>query len=137
MFQESESPARLWAVGCCGVLLAVSIVPLIACADGGARDGVADAPPRLSATPDERQASPAPPEDASSNLTGEWAARQRLADQGISFDLHFVADGTRNLRGGLDTERLIWRRMFEATLTLDSKPLLGIEGGTFFADFQY
>src|SRR5438067_10632669 len=74
---------------------------------------------------------------ASPYLTGDGAARHSLAERGITFDISFVADGAKNLRGGLDTAGSTWRRMLDAALTLDCKPLLGIEGGTIFADFQY
>jgi porin len=70
-------------------------------------------------------------------LTGNWlGARRTLAKDGITFDIDYIVDGTRNFRGGLDTAGSTWRRMFEATVKLDTKPLLGIEGGTVFADFQ-
>jgi porin len=75
--------------------------------------------------------------DGANYLTGDWLGqRQRLVAQGITFDLAYTADGTKNLRGGLDTAGSTWRRMFEATISLDTKPLLGLEGGTLFADFQ-
>ncbi len=62
--------------------------------------------------------------------------RQKLATQGITFDLTYTADGTKNLRGGLDTAGSTWRRIFEATINWDTKPLFGLEGGTVFVDFQ-
>ncbi len=114
------------------VLMAIAAIPTISLADSPAS---ADA--HAQGSPDERQASVQAPADPSPNLTGDWAARKRLAEQGVSFDVDFISDTTRNLRGGLDTAGTSWRRMFEATLTLDTKPLLGIEGGTIFADFQY
>lgn len=71
------------------------------------------------------------------NLTGDWwGVRRKLAEKGITFDIDYMSDFTKNLRGGVDTEGSTWRRMFEATMTLDTKPLLGIEGGIVFVDFQ-
>jgi porin len=70
-------------------------------------------------------------------LTGDWGgARRRLAEKGLTFDIDTIVDGTKNLRGGLGTASSTWRRLTEATFTLDTKPTLGIEGGTFFVDFQ-
>jgi porin len=112
---------RPWPIVVLGILLAAAAV----------------APAETADTPDERQSQPTPAADTPDTLTGDWPARQRLAERGVTYDLHFTADGTRNLRGGLDTEGSTWRRLFEATLTLESKPLLGFEGGTLFADFQY
>jgi porin len=74
---------------------------------------------------------------ASVNAAEDWTTRKGLTDQGISFDLAFIADGTKNLRGGVDSAGSTWRTMLEATLTLDTKPLMGIEGGLVFIDFQY
>ncbi|HEY7115259.1 MAG TPA: carbohydrate porin [Tepidisphaeraceae bacterium] len=75
-------------------------------------------------------------QESSPNLTGDWAARKALAERGVTFDIDLTADGTKNLRGGLDTAGSTWRWMLEGTLTLDTKPLLGLEGGTIFVDFQ-
>lgn len=78
-----------------------------------------------------------PPEESFDNLTADWlGARRALARKGLTFDIDYIADFTKNARGGLDTAGSATRRLFEATLTLDTKPLLGIEGGFLFADFQ-
>jgi porin len=70
-------------------------------------------------------------------LIGDWGgARRRLAEKGVTFDIDTIVDATKNLRGGLGTASSTWRRLTEATFTLDTKPTLGIEGGTFFFDFQ-
>jgi porin len=74
---------------------------------------------------------------ASQHLTDGWfGQRQRLEDKGIAFDLTYTVDGTKNLKGGLDTEGEAWRRLFEAAITVDTKKLLGLEGGTAYLDFQ-
>ena len=79
-----------------------------------------------------------PAADWSSNLTGDWGGvRQQLADRGVTFALTYTADGTANLRGGIDTEGSTWRRLLDATITLDTQPLLGLAGGTVLIDFQH
>ena len=70
--------------------------------------------------------------------TGDWWGwRRGLAEHGIAVDVSYVVDGTANLRGGVDTADRTWRRLLDATITLDTKPLLGMEGGTIFVDFQH
>lgn len=70
-------------------------------------------------------------------LTGDWSgARRSLAERGITFDIDTIADFTKNFTGGVDTAGSRWRRLTEATFTLDTKPIFGLEGGTFFLDFQ-
>ena len=79
-----------------------------------------------------------PATDWSSTLTGDWrGARQQLADRGVTLDLTYTADGTANLRGGIDTEGSTWRRLLDAAITLDTQPLLGLAGGTVVIDFQH
>jgi len=85
--------------------------------------------------PPKEPAEPAPTFDG---VTGDWWGwRRELAERGIAVDVSYVVDGTANLRGGLDTADRTWRRMLDATLRLDTKPLLGLEGGTIFVDFQH
>ena len=73
----------------------------------------------------------------SDNLTGDWfGARQKLADKGITFDISFTGDVTKNVLGGLDTAGSTWRQMIDVAVTLDTKPLFKLEGGTVYADFQ-
>jgi porin len=70
-------------------------------------------------------------------LTGDWGGtRRRLAEKGITFDIDTIVDVTKNLKGGLGTAGSTWRRLTEATFTLDTRPLFGLEGGIVFADFQ-
>jgi porin len=70
-------------------------------------------------------------------LTGDWlGARAALAEKGLTFDISYTADYTKNLRGGLDTGGSTVRRLLEASVKVDTKPLLGLEGGTFFSSFQ-
>ena len=110
-----------------------------------------DSPPRSVATApssagnkapvDEGSTQPQPPtKDSADNpatLTGDWlGVRKKLEERGITFDVTLTLDGSKNLRGGIDTAGSAWRNLFEATLTLDTKPLLGIDGGKVFLDFQ-
>jgi porin len=69
-------------------------------------------------------------------LTGWLQPRRALSDKGISFDISLTLDGSKNLRGGIDTAGSAWRNLFEATLTVDTKPLFGLDGGKLFIDFQ-
>ncbi len=90
------------------------------------------------ATPTASHRPDAPSAAPQYGLTGDWGGyRTKLADRGITTNLTLTLDGTKNLRGGLDTAGSVWRTVLDASITLDTKPLLGWEGGTLFADFQY
>ena len=83
------------------------------------------------ATPDAHSGWDAP------RLSGDWlGGRTWLEQRGLTFDIKYTADYSKNLRGGLDTAGSRWRRLFDLGVTLDTKPLFGLEGGTLFADFQ-
>lgn len=75
--------------------------------------------------------------EAGDRLTGDWfGSRYHLVERGITFEASLIADYSRNLRGGLDTESDAFRHLFDVSLTLESKPLLGYDGGKFFIEFQ-
>lgn len=125
-------------------VLVGSLIAVVAQAWGDIPPAPANAPNPMQ-TPASHPASEgaAPPEstvpsqDFSSSLTGGWfGLRQKLADKGMTIDVELTEDGTKNFRGGLDTAGRTWRRLLEPTLTFDTKPLLGIEGGTIYVDFQ-
>jgi len=79
----------------------------------------------------------APTTEPSPHMSDDWFGfRSKLADRGVSFDVTFTIDGTKNLRGGLDTEGTRWRRLLDAAVTVDTTPLLRIEGGTAYVEFQ-
>jgi porin len=76
-------------------------------------------------------------EDTSSDFTGDWfGLRPKLAAKGITLDASYIADGTKNLKGGLDTAGSTWRRLLDVNFTLDTKPLFHIDGGTVDVEFE-
>ena len=80
----------------------------------------------------------APPgHHGSEHLTGDLLGlRPALAARGITFEAFLVADWSHNFRGGLRTRGEEFRYLFDANITLDTEPLLGLKGGKAFADFQ-
>lgn len=71
------------------------------------------------------------------HLSGDWlGGRTWLEDRGLTFDIKYTTDYSKSLHGGLDTAGSRWRSLVDISATLDTKPLLGLEGGTLFADFQ-
>ncbi|MFO1076156.1 MAG: carbohydrate porin [Planctomycetota bacterium] len=71
------------------------------------------------------------------HLTGDWGGlRSWLRARGVAAELFATIDASRVVAGGLDRAFAL-RTLVDATLTLDSEPLLGYPGGTLFADFQF
>lgn len=90
-----------------------------------------DQPGPLQAGP--QQAGPLPERE---QLIGDpWGARTWLADRGVSLDGVWTADLSRNLSGGVAASGS-FRHLLDFAVTWDLQPLLGVEGGTFFADLQ-
>lgn len=70
-------------------------------------------------------------------LTDDWGGlRPRLDDRGISFQASLTTDSSDVLSGGANTGGTAFRSLFNANVTLDADKLLGLKGGTFFANFQ-
>ena len=68
--------------------------------------------------------------------TGDWwGHRTDLEENGITFEASIIMDWSKELSGGIDTEGSSFRHLFDANLTVETEPLLGWEGGTFFIDF--
>jgi porin len=68
--------------------------------------------------------------------SGEWfGLRSELAACGIELDLHLTVDWSRNFSGGLDRGSAL-RHLFEATLLVETEPLLNVPGGRFGLTFQ-
>lgn len=98
----------------------------------------ASAPASQPAEPPHPTTAPSNSFDTAAHLTGDWfGLRQRLADEGVTFDAVFTIDGTKNFLGGLTTAGSAWRGLFDFGITVDAKPTLGIAGGTFYTDFQW
>jgi porin len=77
------------------------------------------------------------PSDISTPITGNWfGISKALSDKGILVNADILIDGSRSLRGGLDTAGSAWRNLFEATVSIDTKPLINFDGGLVFLDFQ-
>ncbi|MEM9109933.1 MAG: carbohydrate porin [Planctomycetota bacterium] len=62
-------------------------------------------------------------------------ARQALADAGFTFEATLIADLSKNISGGVSSAGT-FRHWFDFNMTLDLGALAGVEGATFFVDFQ-
>jgi porin len=70
------------------------------------------------------------------HLTGNWfGARDALAVAGIDIQASVIMDVSRNFQGGLRTDGSTFRHLFDLNVTLDLETLIGLQGGTVFADF--
>lgn len=64
-----------------------------------------------------------------------WGARNWLEDHGIFFNVFLLADVSSNFTGGLETGT-VYRQLLDVNLTVETEPLIGWEGGTFYINFQ-
>jgi carbohydrate-selective porin OprB len=72
-----------------------------------------------------------------SRLTGNWAgARATIETQGVTFGGNYLADASTVLSGGF-RRASVFRGLLNINVTVDPKPVLGIEGGTFFAQYLF
>ncbi len=79
----------------------------------------------------------APSGDGAFHAAGDLLGlRPWMAARGMSLEALIVADLSRNFRGGISTGKETFRHLLEASFILDTAPLFGLEGGTFFVDFQ-
>lgn len=69
------------------------------------------------------------------NLGPRASARQWLADSGIQWHAALTVDASKNISGGAGHAGTL-RHLFDFNLEFDLDPILGIQGGTFFMDFQ-
>lgn len=89
--------------------------------------------------PDDRTGLPAAPPtgDAASQAGGDlFGLRPWMATRGMTLEALVLADLSRNFRGGISTGKETFRHLLEVSFTLDTAPIFGVEGGTFFLDFQ-
>lgn len=71
-------------------------------------------------------------------LTGDWFdARAALADEGITISPSLLLDFTMNARGGADTEGTSTRYLIDVPVEFDLSALVGLDGATFFLDYQH
>jgi porin len=81
------------------------------------------------------EAEPATDFEASGHLLGDlFGFRRQLADRGISIDPLFTADFASNFHGGNNTNGSAFLHLFNLYFTVNTEPLFGHPGGTFFAD---
>lgn len=72
---------------------------------------------------------------ASEHLLGDlFGTRAQLAQRGIAIDPIYTADFTSNFRNGADTSGSAFLHIFNLYVTVETEPLLGLRGGTFYAD---
>jgi carbohydrate-selective porin OprB len=72
-----------------------------------------------------------------SHLTGDWAnLRNKLEEAGVTIGLTYTFDGASVFQGG-QRQRSLARGLFDANLTIDTEPLLGLKGGTLFAQYYF
>jgi porin len=78
---------------------------------------------------------PAEKFNADEHLLGDLGGfRTNLAERGISIDPVLTADFVKNTRGGIDTEGSAFLHLFNLYVTVETEPLFGLKGGTFYAD---
>jgi hypothetical protein len=69
-------------------------------------------------------------------LTGDWAgARPALEKQGITFAGGLIIEWGDAISGGM-ARKWVSRNALDLNLTVETEPLLGWNGGTFYVDFQ-
>ena len=70
-------------------------------------------------------------------MTGDWGgARSWLEDQGLKLDGDYTFDWSIPATGGL-VQRGVARGLLDARFMFDPEPLLGIKGGTLFAQYFF
>jgi porin len=73
--------------------------------------------------------------DPAGHLLGDLGGvRAQLAERGISIDPLLTVDYAKNFRGGNDTAGDAFLHVFNLYLTVETGPLFGLQGGTFYAD---
>ncbi len=75
--------------------------------------------------------------DSFETMNPFWRFRESLADSGLYTSGSITWDGTKNLRGGLDTEGFASRYLLDLILTADLDRYYGWHGATIFLDFQH
>lgn len=74
-------------------------------------------------------------DDPHGPIAQEASAREKLAEAGFSFEAALIADLSKNISGGA-SKAGTFRHLFDFSVELDLGPIVGVEGVTFFADFQ-
>lgn len=69
-------------------------------------------------------------------VTGDWfGARSDLAEIGFHLEPWMIIDWSQNWKGGLNTQGSAFRHLFGVDLTVETEPLFGLPGGTFFVQY--
>lgn len=75
--------------------------------------------------------------DYSDDLTGNWfGLRPRLQSRGITFSGSLETDGSYDLSGGLATHRSAYSTLLTLNISMDTKALFNLPGGTIFASYE-
>ena len=97
---------------------------------------VVDAPAAATSAPAAQPAPSAVP-DYSGDLTGHWLGlRPKLQKGGLTLGGSLTTDGSWNLSGGLATRHCAYRTLLTLDVSLDTKTLFNIPGGTIFASYE-
>lgn len=106
----------------------------------GAQSATSPATAAAPATSDAGTSAAVPPptaSDYSGDLTGDWfGLRPRLQNAGVTFSGSLVTDSSYDLSGGLATRRSAYRSLLTLNVSLDTKSLFNIPGGTIFASYE-
>lgn len=120
-----------------GLLLATLLCGFLAGAEALRAQTAADATDAGSADRTGLPVAGPPTTDGDSHLGGDlFGLRPWLASRGMSLEALVLGDLSRNFRGGISTGKEAFRHLLEVSFTLETEPLFGLEGGTFFVDFQ-
>lgn len=64
-----------------------------------------------------------------------WGVRDTLEEHGVFFNTSLIMDVSTNFSGGLERET-VYRQLLDVNLAVETEPLIGWEGGTFYISFN-
>jgi porin len=103
----------------------------------GTSNGSSSTQPVSAATTDASASNAPAAPDYSGNLTGDWfGLRPKLQHAGVTVGGSLVTDGSFDLSGGLATHRSAYRTLLTLNISLDTKTLFNLPGGTIFASYE-
>lgn len=89
----------------------------------------------LSAAAEQLDTAATPPFKTREHLTGNWGSyRDKLADYGLSLEAENIFEYSEVVSGGIDADDS-YRNLFTAAAKLETAPVFGFSGGTFFVQF--
>lgn len=116
--------------------LLTAVASAAACGSAGAQSVMdpTTGPAATQAGPQPATATAAP--DYSGDLTEDWfGLRPKFQEAGVTFGGTMIMDGSWNLSGGLATRNQAWRTLVNLDVSLDTKKMFGLPGGTIYADY--